>query len=68
MQNKDAKYPVVGFYLVLITSAIDAHERKDMAVVGIPGELITTDIDRYFIVLLQGILAKLMVKNEPSIY
>ena len=54
--------------MVLITSAIDAHERKDMAVVGIPGELITTDIDRYFIVLLQGILAKLMVKNEPSIY
>ena len=52
---------------VLIISAIDTHESRDVAMVEIPGSLLTTDIDNNFIVLLQGILAELLVNIKPSI-
>ena len=36
-QKKDAIYPVVELELVFITSAIGAHESRDVDVVDIPG-------------------------------
>ena len=54
--------------LVLITSDINAHKRRDVAVVNIPGEFLTTDMDKDVIRVLQRRVAELMVKTEQSIY
>ena len=52
---------------VIITSAIDAYEMKDIVVVSIPGGFLTTDIDEDIITVLWGVLAEIMVKTKPSI-
>ena len=44
-QNKDATSPTVLLESVLITSSIDAHERRDVAVVKMPGVFLTSDMD-----------------------
>ena len=67
-QNKDTAPPTVELELILITSAIDVHKRRDVAVVEIPGALLTTDINKDIIMVLKGILAEIMVKTKPIIY
>ena len=53
--------------MVLITSAIDTHKRRDMTVVNIPGEFLTEYMHKEVIMVLQGSLAEPMVKTDPSI-
>ena len=67
-QKKDATSPTVALELVIIASAIDANERRYLAVVDIPGEFLTADMDKYFIKLLWLILSEIMVKTEPRIH
>ena len=47
---------------------IDAHERRDMAVVDISGEFLTVDMGEEVIMVLWVSLSELMAKTEPSIY
>ena len=47
---------------------IDAHERRDMAVVDISGEFLTVDMDEEVIMVLWVSLSELMAKTYPSIY
>ena len=54
--------------LVLITSDINAHKRRDVAVVNIPGTLPAAYMDEDVIMVLQGRLSELMKNTEPSIY
>ena len=57
----------MAFKSVLITSAIDAHERRNVKVVEIPGDLLTTYMDKDVIMVLQGRLAELMVNTKAII-
>ena len=54
--------------LVLITSVIDTHKSRDVAVVDIPGAFLTAYMYEYLIMVIQGRLVEPMVKTEPSIY
>ena len=47
---------------VLITSSIDSQKRMDVEVVDIPEAFLTANIDEDVIMVLQGIIAKIMVK------
>ena len=52
----------------MLTSIIDAHEQRDVAVVDIPGAFLQADQDEDVWVLFDGTLAELMVKVSPEIY
>jgi hypothetical protein len=60
--------PTVTLESVLITSTIKAFEKREFAVVDIPGAYLSADIDEEVIMLLRGRLAELMVKTAPNIY
>ena len=64
----EATSPTVALESVLLTSVIDAHERRDVAVVDIPGAFLQTDMDDDVCVSFDGSLAELMVKALPEIY
>ena len=68
LKKKDTTSPKMEFELVIITSAIDVHKSRYVDVVDMPGELLTTDMDKNFIMILQRRHAKLMVKTKPIIY
>ena len=51
-----------------IISAINMHEIRHVAVVNIPGALLTTYMDEKVIMVLRGRPTELMAKTEPSIY
>ena len=67
-QKKEDTYPIVAWEYVVITSAIDALKKMDFYVVDIPVEFLTADIEDDVTMVLQGRLAKLMLKTKPSIH
>ena len=66
--KEDATSPTVALESVMITSVIDAYERRDVAVADIPGAFLTADMDEVVRMCLRGRLAELMVKAAPNIY
>ena len=54
--------------MVLIISEIYGGKRRDVLVFNMLGELLTIDMYKNVIMVLQGSLAKLMVKTKPIIY
>ena len=67
-QKNYATYTTVSLELVFITSVINKHKMRGVAVVDIPGKLLTTDMEKDFIVVLQVILVELRLNTKPSIY
>ena len=55
--KKSATSPTADTESVLITTEIGATESRDVAVVDVPGALLTANIDEEVIVLLTGKLA-----------
>jgi hypothetical protein len=53
---------------VFINTTIDAFERRDVAIMDVPGAFLTADMDEEVIMCLRGRLAELMVKTAPDIY
>jgi hypothetical protein len=53
---------------VLITATIKGFERRDVAIVDVPGSFLTADMDKEVTMCLRGRLAELMVKTAPNIY
>ena len=53
---------------VLITSAIDGLEEREVAVAGILGASLSADMDNEVYVRFQGTLTEIMVAEEPSLY
>jgi hypothetical protein len=66
--KSDATSPTVALESVLITATIDAFERRDVAIVDVPGVFLTADMDKEVIMCLRGRLVELMVKTAPNIY
>ena len=52
----------------MITAAIDAHKRRDVPTINIPGAFLHAYNNRETIMLLRGRLAELMVQVHPKIY
>jgi hypothetical protein len=60
--------PTASLGSILITSAINALEGREVSVVDIPGAYLSVDMDEEGIMLLPGRLTELMVKPAPNIY
>jgi hypothetical protein len=63
-----ATSPTVVLKSVLITATIDAFEKREVAIVDVPGAYLTADMDEEVFMCLRGKLAELMVKTAPEIY
>jgi hypothetical protein len=63
-----ATSPMVAVESVMITAAIEAHERRNVVVVDIPGAFLSADMDEVVIMAIRGRLEELMVKAAPNIY
>jgi len=53
---------------MLLTCATDAKEGRYVAVTDIPGVFLHADMEQDIHMLLEGTIAKLIVKLEPSLY
>ena len=60
--------PTVSTDSILITSAIDAHEGKDVAVIDLPGAFLHAEMDDVVHMVIHGELAELMAETAPQIY
>ena len=60
--------PTVSTDGVLITSAIEAHEGRHIAMCDLPCAYLNTDNNEETIMLLKGKLAELMVQVDPKLY
>jgi hypothetical protein len=63
-----ATSPMVALESVLITTTIDAFERRDVEIVDVPGAFFTANMDEKMIMCLRKRLAELMVKTAPNMY
>jgi hypothetical protein len=52
----------------MITTAINAHERLNVATIDIPGTFLHAYNDKKTFMLLKDRLAKLMVQVDPQLY
>jgi hypothetical protein len=50
--------------LVLVTSTIDARENRQVVTIDIPGEFLHTTNKDYFVMQMNGTLAKLMAQTD----
>eukprot|EP00957_Ditylum_brightwellii_P010809 819479-Ditylum_brightwellii.AAC.1 len=66
--KEDAASPIVAPESVIITSVINAKEGREVAVTDIPGAYLTAEMDDYIVMVLEGRMAKLLVKTAPSTY
>eukprot|EP00957_Ditylum_brightwellii_P085091 6469664-Ditylum_brightwellii.AAC.1 len=66
--KEEAASPTVSSETVLLTSAIDAKEGRDVAMTNILVTYLNADMDKEVIMMMEGQLAKLMVQTVPEIY
>ena len=67
-KKEDASSTTVASGIICITSDIDAHERRDVATMDIPGVLIHEDPDEYIIMALKINIPLLMCHVDPQLY
>jgi len=60
--------PTVSTEALFLTSAINAHERRKVVTIDIPGAFMQCDIDELIFVKLEGAMALLLVKMDPIKY
>ena len=60
--------PTISNEGVMLTSAIDAHEGRDVAVIDVPGAFLHAFMDEDIIMLLKGPVAQMMVHVSPKLY
>ncbi len=66
--KEEAAAPTVALESVFSTSTIDTKEGRKVVTIDIPGAFLHANNDNYVIMKMVGTLAKLMVKNNPSLY
>ena len=67
-EKEDAASPTVANENIFITSAIDPHERTDVATINISGTFLHADSDEHIIVVLKVKLALLICHVYPKLY
>jgi hypothetical protein len=71
LTKEDSSSPTVSTEAVILTSIIDAHERRDVAVIDIPNAFIQTRVDNpkeRVIIRLRGVVVDWLVKAAPEVY
>jgi hypothetical protein len=64
----EAASPTVSIESVFMTCAIEAKEKRDVAVMDLPGAFLHADCEDHVIMKFQGRLAELMAMAAPQIY
>jgi hypothetical protein len=67
-KKEDRASPTIATNSIMITTAIDAHERRNVATIDIPGAFLHAYNNKETFMLLKGHLAKLMVQVDPQLY
>ena len=60
--------PTISTDSVIITSTIEAHQGRDVAVIDLPNAFLNADKNDQPLMLLKGNLAELMVQIDPQMY
>jgi hypothetical protein len=71
VSKEESSSPTVSTKSVLLTSIIDAHEGRDVAVIDIPNAFIQTrvqDAKDRVIIRVTGVTAEWLVKAAPKVY
>ena len=71
LTKEDASSPTVSTEAVLLTSIVDANERRDVAVIDIPNAFIQTRVDDpkdRVIIRIRGVVVDWLVKAAPGVY
>eukprot|EP00804_Cyclotella_cryptica_P011846 CCRYP_015373-RA/>CCRYP_015373-RA protein AED:0.38 eAED:0.38 QI:0/-1/0/1/-1/1/1/0/189 len=68
IRKEDATSPTVVTDLVFLTGAVDAHQKKDVAFIDLPGAFLHTLTDKKFIMVFRGKLCELMCMIDPKLY
>jgi hypothetical protein len=66
--KSDSISPTAALESLLITATVDAFERREVAIVDVPGAYLTANMDEEVFMCIMGRLAELMVKTAPEIY
>ena len=53
---------------MIITSTIETHEGRDVAVIDLPDAFLNADNNEQTLMLFKGKLAELIVQNDPQMY
>ena len=67
-KKDDSLSPTVSNEGVMITCAIEAHQKSNVACIDIPGAFLHAMTDEEIIMLLRGPLAEMMVMMNPQLY
>ena len=71
MTKEDVSSPTVSTEAVLLTSIIDAHEGRDVAVIDIPNAFIQTRVDNpkdRVVIRMRGVVVDWLVNAAPEVY
>jgi hypothetical protein len=67
-KKEDGASPTFAADSIMITAAINAHQRWDVATIDIPGAFLHAYNDKEMFMFLKGPLAELMVQMDPQLY
>jgi len=66
--KEDAASPTIMTDSILLTTAMDAAEHREVAVIDLPGAFLFADMDEVVHMVMRGELAELMAATAPEIY
>ena len=64
----EARSPTVAIESVMLSCVIDAHERRNICTVDLPGAFMQADMEDRVQMKLEGKMAKLLVSIDPKLY
>jgi hypothetical protein len=68
MSKEDTSSPTVATEALMLTCVIEAIENQDVATCDIPGAFMQSDMKGKVIVKLEGVMAEVIIKIDPSKY
>jgi len=66
--KSETRWPKVSLEAKMLSCAIDAKESRYIAVTNIPGVFIHLDMNKEVHMLLEGTIAKIIIKFKPKLY
>ena len=66
--KEDSSSPTISIEALMLSCAIDAKENRYVIVSDIPGAFLQADMEDKIHMLLEGTVAEIIVKLDPTIY
>ena len=66
--KKDTTSPTVSLEAIFLTALIDAMENQHVAISDIPGAFLSADIDEIVIMVIEGELLEVLLKEDKKKY